>query len=399
VVPAIVTPVYRAARPRPESVADALPRAVAQRPAAAPEPLVHRPAAMPPVVYEVPPAVPPAVSPPYPVPEQVAPPPPPGPAAGEGRSDERAGSGSSRDDRAAFGWADGPPGGDPRARLSGLPGPDWPGSGSTESALSQPESTGSAERGFAPQDLADALRRMHGIDVSDVVVSRGPEAGVEARAFGARAFTRDGEVILPDEAGPVERPETRALLAHELTHAAQQRALGPGLPPPGSAAGTALEAQAVATEQRVLGSATGGAPVQPLIHPASPAGAVSWSLATGLTTAPVQRQTEEIPTSLPTGNALDPFALLPRQADQVVTGQTAETSDPQVSTVRSDAPDLELGQARTRLLELAEQRLLDLDDPVAVAELAEGIYRRVRTKLRRELLVDRERAGLLSDFR
>jgi hypothetical protein len=43
--------------------------------------------------------------------------------------------------------------------------------------------------------------------------------------------------------------------------------------------------------------------------------------------------------------------------------------------------------------------LLDLDDSLAVSDLADGIYRRVCVALRRELLVGRERSGLLSDFK
>ena len=57
-----------------------------------------------------------------------------------------------------------------------------------------------AYRSPVPSDLADALRRAHGVDVSDVLVSRGPLAGQRARELGAQAFTRQGEVVLPLEA-------------------------------------------------------------------------------------------------------------------------------------------------------------------------------------------------------
>lgn len=63
------------------------------------------------------------------------------------------------------------------------------------------------------------------------------------------------------------------------------------------------------------------------------------------------------------------------------------------------APDAELAAARDRLLELAGQRPLDLDDPAGLDELATRIYPRLHRELRFELLVDRERCGLLSDFR
>ena len=38
-------------------------------------------------------------------------------------------------------------------------------------------------------------------------------------------------------------------------------------------------------------------------------------------------------------------------------------------------------------------------DPYALDELATRLYPNIRTRLRQELLIDRERAGLLADFR
>jgi hypothetical protein len=231
------------------------------------------------------------------------------------------------------------------------------------------------------------MRRAHGIDVSDVLISRGPQASQQARAIGALAFTRNGEVVLPPEAGPIERPQTRALLAHELTHAAQQRALGPNLPAADSPAGFALERQARAVEQMVLGPPLGARiestaafspPPDPI--PSSP--------------AQVQRQIEELPPSLPTGNAFDPFALLPQQP--VADAPAVEQPQPPPGEASQDTGS---GPASTRLLELAGRRLLDLDDSLAVGTLADSIYKRVRSRLRHELLIDRERSGLLSDFR
>lgn len=234
---------------------------------------------------------------------------------------------------------------------------------------------------FVPYDLADTLRRMHGVDVSDVLISRGPDTGPQASAMGARAFTSGGEIVLPPGAGPIEQPRTRALLAHELTHAAQQRALGPNLPPEDSAAGAALEGAAVAVERRLLGQER---QQQPLSHaPPRPSPA-----------SPVQRQTDELPGGQ---DVFDPFGLLPRQATAPMS-ELAPDGVPFPAETAA-APDVEFELARTRLLELAGQRLLDLNDPIAIGDLAEGIYQRIRAKLRRELLIDRERSGLLSDFR
>lgn len=234
----------------------------------------------------------------------------------------------------------------------------------------QPDSP--AYRSLVPGDLADSLRRAYGVDVSDILVSRGPRASQQARDLGARAFTRSGEVVLPPEAGPIERPQTRALLAHELTHAAQQRVLGPSLPTPDSAAGIALEQQARAVEQLVL--------TPPGYQPPAPPAPVPGTQ--------VQRQTEEIATSLPTGNAFDPFALLPQQP-------SAEPPAPPPPDAVPPSPEPPPSPVNAP----PRTRLLDLDDSLAVGQLADSIYKRVRSRLQHELLIDRERAGLLSDFR
>jgi len=117
-----------------------------------------------------------------------------------------------------------------------------------------------------PAGLAGAIRGRHGVDVSDVPVHRGPEVAAEARSLGARAFTRGGEVFLPDDAGPLSTPKARGLLAHELVHVVQQRNLGSSLPSLASPGGVALEAEAVEAEHEHAGH--GHAPSAPLVHPA-----------------------------------------------------------------------------------------------------------------------------------
>ncbi|HTI20375.1 MAG TPA: DUF4157 domain-containing protein [Kutzneria sp.] len=116
-----------------------------------------------------------------------------------------------------------------------------------------------------PTELAASLRQTHNVDVADVPVVRGKAVSAEARSHGARAFTRDGKVHLPDEAGPVTSPKARGLIAHELVHAVQQRTLGLSLPSPSSEHGQALEAEAVAVERFYAGESSAPAP-QPLIH-------------------------------------------------------------------------------------------------------------------------------------
>jgi hypothetical protein len=246
---------------------------------------------------------------------------------------------------------------------------------------------------FAPHELADALRRLHGVDVSDVPINRGPETTAEARALDARAFTRDGEVFLPPGEGPFERPGTRALLAHELTHAAQQRAFGPSLPSEDSPAGRALEAEAHAAEH----SAREHSHV-PLTHfplSSSAFGVPGPQLSNAGRTQRAPEDLFEAPLSW------NPFAHNEQQQAGTESAPAPRTVQEAWSSPQEAAPepDPELAAARGRLLELADQRLLDLDDQMALGELAEGLYPRIRLRLQHELLVARERTGTLSDLR
>src|SRR5207245_2130732 len=99
-----------------------------------------------------------------------------------------------------------------------------------------------------PYDLAHDLRTAHGVDVSAVPVHRGPDVDGTAEQLGAKAYTVSEEVHLPAAAGETTGPEARALVAHELVHVAQQRALGARLPDESSPAGAVLEAEAAAVE-------------------------------------------------------------------------------------------------------------------------------------------------------
>ncbi|WP_329215720.1 DUF4157 domain-containing protein [Streptomyces sp. NBC_01485] len=262
----------------------------------------------------------------------------------------------------------------------------------------------------APGELADAVRRAHGVDVSDVLIHRGPEVAAEARSLGARAFTRNGEVFLPADEGPLDRPAARGLIAHELTHAAQQRALGSALPSEESDAGSALEAAAVATERWVRG--LGAEPAEAGAVPAA-----SW--AAPWTAAPasgVQRQPGDV-TTMAEPTAVGPTAVGPTQpptamaapGDGTPSGSQAyhapapevpasHAPASEVPASRTPAPfDAELLSVRDRLIELSGRRPLDLDDPGDIEEVAVQVYEKIHRRLRRELLVDRERAGRLGE--
>ncbi|MFD8721244.1 DUF4157 domain-containing protein [Streptomyces sp. NPDC059629] len=245
----------------------------------------------------------------------------------------------------------------------------------------------------APSELVHAVRRAHGVDVSDVPIHRGPEVAAEARSLGARAFTRNGEVFLPADEGPFDQPVARGLLAHELTHAAQQRTLGPALPPEDSDSGSALEAQAVATERWAR-----GLEAEPAEAGAAPA--ASWTAPWH--TAPasrVQRQPGDVTAMV------GPRAVEPPQPPTATTapGDGTPSGSPAsqapvtgAQTARTPVPfDEELLSVRDRLIELSGRRPLDLDDPGDIEEVAVQVYEKIHRRLRRELLVDRERAGRL----
>ncbi len=215
-----------------------------------------------------------------------------------------------------------------------------------------------------PEDVTSAFRSTFGVDVGDVPVHRGGAVAERARTSAARAFTQHGQVYLPDDAGPLHEPETKALLAHELVHAVQQHAIGPALPAENSPAGAALEAEAVATERWFLDP--GSAPT-PLVH-------------------------------RPPTNPEPPQPTAPQRAPEVRHHEPPATWRLPDFTP-SEPPDLaELRKTVARLENTVSTMDLKQPDPRELDDLANRVYRRVRGNLRRELLVDRERAGLLADL-
>ena len=125
-----------------------------------------------------------------------------------------------------------------------------------------------------PGDVRATMRDLLGVDIGDRLVHRGPAVNAEAEAMGAKAFTRDGQVFLHDDVGPLDQAKGRSTLAHELTHAAQQMVHGV-LHDETSAAGQAMEAHAQRVEQFVRGDGGAIKPSPDLLHARPPTTAPS----------------------------------------------------------------------------------------------------------------------------
>ncbi len=94
----------------------------------------------------------------------------------------------------------------------------------------------------AADELAAALQHMHplqiqselsnrfGADLGEVRVHAGPRASQLANAFGANALTVGKDIYFNENRFAPDKPEGRRLIAHELTHAAQQAGGGVGRP-------------------------------------------------------------------------------------------------------------------------------------------------------------------------
>jgi hypothetical protein len=272
----------------------------------------------------------------------------------------------------------------------------------------EPEPTQWAER--PPDDLMAMVGAAQGVDVSGTWVHRGTEVTARAEAKAARAFTAAGTVFLPDTAGPLTTVEARATLAHELTHVAQQRTLGTALPAEWTPAGQALESEAVLAERWVLAGRSG----PPLVH-----APIARTLATTASTSDgVQRQpltdlswtapdeimaqltsrTEAPPTPEPTAAEPPTPQLLRSELLPAATTSPPDVDEP-IPAQQEWVVDQELAERRDRLLALCAQRPANLDNVLDMEELAVKLYHRLRGLLRGELIVDRERAGLLTDFR
>lgn len=192
--------------------------------------------------------------------------------------------------------------------------------------------------GRIPNDIVQTFERSYGVEVADVTVDRSPAAAAEAKAIGAKAFARDDLIVLPEEAGPVESVETRALIGHELAHVVQQRTIGT-MPTESDADGQRLEAAARSVEEWVRAGAAG--PPPPVIPPTPPRPGAPPEATERPGPVPVRRRASAGPPSgagapqrAVTGVATDPAPTTATNGPRVTTS-TAPTTTASTTTAPS----------------------------------------------------------------
>jgi hypothetical protein len=230
-----------------------------------------------------------------------------------------------------------------------------------------------------PAGLQTRLREGFGVDAGEARIHRDGVGG-RARRLNARAFTQAGEVFLPSDQGPLESAGTQALLAHELTHVAQQRRFGSALPAESSPSGQRLEAEAQQVERTLQTQAS-----MPLAAPRRPSqGLGADTVGIGASGDQAGTGTMFATTTGPSEGFGSASSTVSASSAQLAAGEQpfAQRAGP------AGTPSLHGGA--TPAPASTEH---DLD------ELARKLYDRIRSRIRNELLVDRERAGVLTDRR
>ncbi len=269
-------------------------------------------------------------------------------------------------------------------RAEEAPSPTLPGSGSEITGFAPllagrplvgstvqraPESAASATGG-APADPMP-------VGLSGIRVYRGATAATTASAIGARAYTDRGDIYLPAAHGPLNDMPARSLLAHELVHVSQQRRVGGALPGEHSEEGRLMEAEA-ATVERSAATDT----ELPLARIAAP----------GVQAAP---SVQAAASAQGPRSAQASTVVIEARAPWATSDTMQRAPERGASPAVSEAPsDISSGQPAAAASPAATN-----DDETHIDELASKLYDKIRSRLRNELLVDRERAGFLTDLR
>ncbi len=258
------------------------------------------------------------------------------------------------------------------------------------------------------------IGQRHGVDLMNVPVDRTAEGASEAHRLRARAFTSDRAIVIPSSAGSLEAGPGEALLAHELTHAAQRARFGPHLPMESAPEGQRLEAQALGTEMTFRTGATTGPPSsRPGLSSrrSEPGGADDRGPSTEAGAAlPLAATSNGPDTESLALSILDKMSSLTTAAPP---GGTSAVFTPSWSSAPAAAPSAGAGgiQRADGDVEVAATLLpapAPTPDAHAVpsatrpsdedlSNLSRWLYPLIRYRLKGELREDRERAGLLTD--
>ena len=265
---------------------------------------------------------------------------------------------------------------------------------------------GAPER--VPDTLREELEPVLGADLSNVPVHRGESSAQAAVALQAKAFTSAGEVHLPSEVGPLTSGEGRSVLAHELTHVAQQRRLGT-TPDETTSAGVQMEDEARQVGEAFRASSGAGrakagqrlalpVPVRPVATTGSRAASVvplahrSEARESPLAIAEQVRIAAEesgVAQRLPDGTMSFPSIAAGRPA----VGLAQRVDEGHGSGPPAAAPPGQSAMGSMASFDPASLTTANLE------ALAGRLYDRLRSRLRSELLADRERSGTLHDRR
>jgi hypothetical protein len=245
------------------------------------------------------------------------------------------------------------------------------------------------------------LRRALRTDVSDVPVRRGSAVSRDAHHLGARGYTEAGVVHLPDEVGALDGHDAAPLLAHELTHAAQQRHFGAALPTPGTAHGARLEADAVAVEKWMAEGAVSEPPrVRGHLDQTQFAGVdlrALWTDADEIPELDVRQAAGHIEITDEDRRIEDVSVggLMGMYQDLVDGWDFSEKTEPAPSAGMTKKNLEELFDA---IADSPPRRWFDLDSVDDFDELANRLYNHLLSRLRFDVIVERERSGTLMDF-
>jgi len=219
-------------------------------------------------------------------------------------------------------------------------------------------------------------------------IDRSSDGASSAADLDANAYTSGDTIVMPSSHGPLDRGRGQALLAHELVHVGQQRRMGANLPAEHTGAGQQLEREAQSAESLVAEvSARAPSTEMPVAHAGvrrAPADSPSSH------SSEVRRATHMALAAGPrAGHGSDAIEIPAASAgDRTPAPQRAAASASTAGSSSLGAPSADTGAGAA-----------NPQGDEEFEELARRLYERLRLRLKRELLLDRERGGFLADSR